>query len=1137
MQKNQNSKTKPSVGSNSIWKRKKTYALMIAISSAMYGHAYAQEATDTPTLTAQEKEALEKNTNEIPAEEEIIEVRGMRGAIMTATDLKRNSGTIIDSITATDIGAFPDKSVAEALQRVAGVSVSRFAGPTDTAHFSAEPTGVLVRGLSQVRSEFNGRDSFSANSSRGLSWGDISPELMAGVDTYKNQMAELIEGGISGSVNMRTRVPFDQQDEMFALTVGANYGDLAEKVTPDVSGLYSNRWKTDSGEWGLMANLAYSNVQTRSQGNQLGKFVPYSGFDELDDGNRVWIPTGISMRDNIYDRTRTGGSVAFQWKNLEETVLVTGQYNRSEYENTWAEHVVITAIGNDPGQGNSIFYEYTPENLSFLTPAQAPGSAPFTFDNSGVFQGGTINRETGWWGSNNAASADRGSIAPGIPVVDIDANIGSRGTDITTESRSSKGTNKTEDYSLNLKWKITDSIRSNFDLQYVDASVESWDITTGFGFFADAEIDFSDNFKVNLLPPTSINMTQGGYEDPHNYRLNHMMDHFEDSYGNELAFKADFEFDVFGKHIKSVKVGARYADRDQVVRATNYNWESIATTWSSNQVDFYNIDNHEATPDSAFQPDFQGYPEGYYELHDFNQDYLGLSTAGGSTKFYFADTDYLANRKLTESTLGSPALGLVGGAGWEPACSGLGDRAGLLDGQCVTPAEYVDISEETYAFYTQLDLEGELFGFNYSGNIGVRYVRTENVSSGGAAFTNLSDDYLWTETDSIELRGAAIPGGGYLKCEYPEVEEGQDPREIPGTMGCYINPQDAGFLNADDQLNVVTKIHHHILPSINLKFEINDELETRFGLSKAMSRPDIGNLRNFVRVSGNLPDINNASDPKWTKNASGEVVEAQIDYSGGANNPYLKPITAIQADVTLEWYFDEDGSLTTAIFYKAFDDYIQTGKFQRTLVSNGVEKTVVVQGPINGDGAKITGLEVAFTNFFDSLPDPFDGFGMQANYTFLKNKGIETSTASSGTLSGGLESSSASDFVDVDALQGLSDHTFNVVGMYEKGPWSLRLAYNWRSEYMVTSLDCCVGRPMWQDAYGQLDGSIQYRVNDNLTVSLKASNMTNEETVLSQQVQNASGEGGLEGVKAGRTIGSSWFQNDRRYVVTANLRF
>ena len=147
----------------------------------------------------------------------------------------------------TDIGAFPDKSVAEALQRVPGITVSRLQSNDDSNHFSAEPATVLIRGLTFVRTEFNGRDSFSADGYRGLNFNDVSPELMAGVDSYKNQTAEMIEGGIAGMVNLRTRMPFDSDGQQIALTGRANYGDLSEEPTYEVSGVYSNNWETDSG--------------------------------------------------------------------------------------------------------------------------------------------------------------------------------------------------------------------------------------------------------------------------------------------------------------------------------------------------------------------------------------------------------------------------------------------------------------------------------------------------------------------------------------------------------------------------------------------------------------------------------------------------------------------------------------------------------------------------------------------------------------------------------------------------------------------------------------------------------------------------------------------------------------------------
>src|SRR5687768_14951086 len=196
--------------------------------------------------------------------EEVVVV-GVRQALETSQEIKRDSDTFVDSVTATDIGAFPDKSVAEALQRVPGITVSRLQSNDDSTHFSAEPAAVLIRGLTFVRTELNGRDSFSADGYRGLNFNDISPELMAGVDVYKNQTAEMVEGGIAGTVNLRTRLPLDPPDRVFSFTGRANYGDRSDDTTYEGSSVYSNSWQTDFGRFGAMANIAYSHVKTQTE--------------------------------------------------------------------------------------------------------------------------------------------------------------------------------------------------------------------------------------------------------------------------------------------------------------------------------------------------------------------------------------------------------------------------------------------------------------------------------------------------------------------------------------------------------------------------------------------------------------------------------------------------------------------------------------------------------------------------------------------------------------------------------------------------------------------------------------------------------------------------------------------------------
>src|SRR5262249_32609327 len=139
-----------------------------------------------------------------------IVVTGIRRSLANAQQIKRDSDVVVDAITAQDIGALPDRSVTEALQRVPGVSMNRFAGANDPDHFSVEGSGVVVRGLNFVRSEFNGRDAFAAGVyGQALNFADVPSELLGGVDVFKNASADMIEGGLAGTVNLKTRVPLD----------------------------------------------------------------------------------------------------------------------------------------------------------------------------------------------------------------------------------------------------------------------------------------------------------------------------------------------------------------------------------------------------------------------------------------------------------------------------------------------------------------------------------------------------------------------------------------------------------------------------------------------------------------------------------------------------------------------------------------------------------------------------------------------------------------------------------------------------------------------------------------------------------------------------------------------------------------
>ena len=227
-----------------------------------------KEAEKAPTTA----KAGEDPTSDVTT----IVVTGIRAALETAAETKRNADTFVDSVSASDVASLPDMSVAEALQRVPGVTVTRFPFGGASPDFpSPEGRGNLIRGLGFVRSEFNGRDAFSANGGRALDWSSIPPELVGAIDVYKNQSADLIEGGIGGTINLRTLQPFDREGHILAITADATYGDLGENWAPSYSFMAGNRWDTDAaGEFGVLASYSSSKLTSMINGWQQGAPTP-----------------------------------------------------------------------------------------------------------------------------------------------------------------------------------------------------------------------------------------------------------------------------------------------------------------------------------------------------------------------------------------------------------------------------------------------------------------------------------------------------------------------------------------------------------------------------------------------------------------------------------------------------------------------------------------------------------------------------------------------------------------------------------------------------------------------------------------------------------------------------------------------
>jgi len=266
--------------------------------------------------------------------------------------------------------------------------------------------------------------------------------------------------------------------------------------------------------------------------------------------------------------------------------------------------------------------------------------------------------------------------------------------------------------------------------------------------------------------------------------------------------------------------------------------------------------------------------------------------------------------------------------------------------------------------------------------------------------------------------------------------------------------------------------YSNLLPSLNIKMEIEEDMVLRFAVYDSITRPTMSQLS----PATNIP---------------GTVRTQDLTASGG--NPALKPFKSENWDISYEWYYDDASSLSVAYFNKDIEDFIirlsgpETfslddrlstpgnicGNCDGTEIAEelaGSTEVFTVTRPQNGETANVTGFEVAITHTFDN------GFGIIANATVVD---------SNATL--------GADTSRTFALEGLGDSQ-NLVLFYETDNWQARVAYNNR-EGFLRSLDGGGGEPINTDTFGQVDISASYDVTENFTVFFEGVNVTEEELV------------------------------------------
>jgi TonB-dependent receptor len=978
-------------------------------------------------LMAQEAQVPENEQEEAV---ETIEIKGTRGALINAQNMRREADTLLDALSATDIGALPDRSVLEAISRVPGVTIGRFAAPNDPDHFGTEGSGLVVRGLTQVRSEFNGRDTFTANSGRSLSFEDIPPELIGGVEVFKNQTADMIEGGIAGTVNLITKKPFDNGGgRKISMALDMTHADFIDETTPTFFALYSDTFESDAGRFGWLINASKSELKAQSDGIQVGQLDAHEAFD-----NQL-VPRSMRITRKKDDREREGYAAVLQYESTDGSLQATAEFIRSESSLAWTESAV----------------EWADDDYNRAT-KPALGTE-YEFGDDGVFQNGYITTDAGWRGAD-------GLRQPG----------GQYGGVHPLVSRARQDESIVEDFSLNVVYTPNDTWAFNFDLQHVRADTQIQDFQLQGATYLVSGIDLTQGSipRIELRNPNFATGTDSPSEnyftDPQWSFHRAAMDHVSDNDGEQDSIRFDAKYTLDNGFFTSISSGVRYADREQTSRESTYNWGNLSVPWSGDTSTMFWFDDERS--DLATEiVSFENFGRG------------GLLDIEGGNNIRMPALSLAQNYRDSIPSI----LDISGG--WRP----LGQRDNVIPGTDFLPQEINETAETSTALYTKANFEGELSnGIFYSGNVGLRYVKIENDTSG-----------------SINFPDNTIDG--------------------PNDLDAILVADQQAFGNRAAVEQVAANEYTNVMPSFNVKLDINDDFLIRIGISEAIALPQLGLLRNSVSIRGDEL-IREFSDTEVDSEGNPEAISAQYSrYVADAGNPFLKPMEAWNYDLTFEWYFAEDGNLNASLFYKDIKNYFITGSTDRVFTNNGSTQTVQVNGATNGEKGKIQGFEISYQQYYKELPDFFDGIGTQFNYTYVDDEGSPNSNLSPDQP--GSPATSGGEFEGLP-LEGLSRHTFNATLLYQNHGVDARLAYNWRSEYLLTSRDVITQLPIFSEEAGFLDSSIFYDVTENFQVGVQMSNLLNTESVTRMQY-NQEGDQITRGV----------FVNDRRFsfVVRGNF--
>jgi iron complex outermembrane recepter protein len=1015
---------------------------------------------------------------------ETVTITGQRASIESAIRIKENADQIVDSIVADDAGKLPDRSITEVLQRVSGVTITHFnnAGAPDT--YTVEGSGPTVRGLPGGTSTINGHSSFSAKSGREILWGDVPSELMAAVDVFKTYTADQIEGGLGGTINLRTHLPFDFDGTRIAGRVGLSYGDLIKQARPVGSAMISTRWNTGIGEMGLLVSLSYDDSSYRNDSILSGAYIPHtnviddyhltytggvpSGVAQNTNPTTYFLPVGFAYATNWSSHQRGGGNVAFQWRPNDRLLIHARVF--SSVNETTTNSYKYEADANGANANITLTDDAT--RLGILS-----GSTPTASDP-------TYHT----WDSNNYLLQSN---------TYMNAVTGKSTAKATTQVQ--RQFSRTTDIELGADWAPNDNwqVRASADFIYSKASFQTLLVE------ADAEMpDFGINMSSTY--PTFIFSDVTQLRTSSNYHWGNTMTDKNRNHGQEIQTSLDVTYHVNRGIFKDIKFGLRGDVRTERDQDTGYSdWTVLSASWHQPEYFFSSVASAKDTVLYQFPNFFRGEVNLPGQALFVSADKVGMLSAA-----YFQNQYNCSYNNTGDCTAATTPYA---DAAYTP----------------YNTSNYMTANVAAYAMVTFA--KDSVFGMPMSGNIGARLVYVDNQARG----------YQSTYGSSVYVKDGV-------------------------TYATSANPvQIAGG-----------RVSWTLLPSFNIQVMPTEQIHIRLAGSITAQQP------HFAGIYG----TNSVGAEDTTK--------AWTSFNLGGDNPRIKPEIGRNLDLSFEWY-GNGADAHLSLFYKSIKGKTTTAIEMRHLawsIGQPVTNTAgtdcasrtslqecaswivapsatmvdtVSRTTVNSDKeAVIRGVEIGFTKYFDwnFVPAYLKGFGFAGNYTY-----IDSRFAGSYALD-----MFGNNIASRLPMEGLSHHSYNAQLMYDRDPISFRLAYNWRSRYLMlasgynTSASylgsasgvtchinntaalgwggnvqegtCNYALPVWSKSFGSLDAGLDYSVDDHWRLSIQSQNLLNTKEKTTMGINMAAytdATGVARPAQEERSRG--WFVADRR--VSIDLRF